>query len=92
MFKPLPVFPCILGAALVLGSCGGHRDTITGPPEDLHVSCLQKPDPGPCRGSKTAFFYDYRSDSCRPFRHGGCGGNVPFATLDACLRQCRVNL
>ena len=82
----------ILLPLVVLAGCGGGGDNPAGPaaPADaLHVSCLAKPDPGPCRAAKPAFYYDYPSDSCRQFMWGGCQGTVPFQTLDECLRMCK---
>jgi hypothetical protein len=81
-----------LSLAVLLAGCGGGGDNAGGPaaPADaLHVSCLAKPDPGPCRAAKPAFYYDYPSDSCRQFLWGGCQGSVPFQSLDACLRMCK---
>lgn len=86
----LPFFPAFLASAMLTG-CGGGGDNAEPPvPADsLHVSCLEKPDPGPCRAAKPAYFYDYRSDSCRRFFWGGCQGNVPFETLEQCLKMCK---
>jgi hypothetical protein len=81
----------LLAAMLLLAACGGGADNAGGPvtPADaLHVSCLTKPDPGPCRGAKPAFYYDYQSDSCKQFTWGGCQGSVPFGSLDECRRMC----
>lgn len=87
---------CVLSASalsvmVLLAGCGGGKDNAERPAaaEALHVSCLANPDPGPCRAAKPAFYYDYQSDSCRQFLWGGCQGNVPFATLDDCLRRCK---
>jgi hypothetical protein len=85
----LPVLAAALALAL-LARCGGGADNGPGvPPDSLHVSCLAKPDPGPCRAAKPAYYYDYSTDSCKQFLWGGCQGNVPFETLEQCLRMCR---
>ena len=70
----------------LLGGCGGTPEVE--PSDQLHVSCLEKPDPGNCRGAKPAFYYDYQTDSCKRFLYGGCGGNVPFATMEDCVTRC----
>jgi hypothetical protein len=81
--------PCLAAALLLLAGCGGGTDNPPkAPPDSIHVSCLAKPDPGPCRGSKPAYYYDYASDSCRQFLWGGCEGRVPFETLEACRNRC----
>ena len=71
---------------LQLGGCGSTPDAD---PEQLHISCLAKPDPGPCRARKKAFYYDYETDTCQQFIYGGCKGKVPFETLGACKSTCR---
>jgi hypothetical protein len=79
------------GLCLLLAGCGGadKPDTPAAPADALHVSCLAKPDPGPCRAAKPAFYYDYQADSCQQFLWGGCQGRVPFETLQDCLRMCK---
>ncbi|MCG6940131.1 MAG: BPTI/Kunitz domain-containing protein [Thiohalocapsa sp.] len=87
-----PLVPTALLAAALLAGCGGGGDnpgSRVPAADSLHVSCLQKPDPGPCRAAKPGYFYDYKSDSCRRFIWGGCQGNVPFETLEQCLKMCK---
>jgi hypothetical protein len=79
----------VLVAGALLAGCGGGADNAAVPTDSLHVSCLVKPEPGPCRAAKQAYFYDYRTDSCRQFLWGGCQGRVPFGTLEQCLRMCK---
>jgi hypothetical protein len=77
------------GMALLAGCGGGADNGPDVPPDSLHVSCLAKPDPGPCRAAKPAYYYDYQTDSCKQFLWGGCQGRVPFETLEQCLRMCK---
>jgi hypothetical protein len=72
--------------ALLLVACGATPESSTG--EQLHVSCLEKPDTGVCRAGKPAFYYDYPTDSCQRFVWGGCGGKVPFQSMDQCVKTC----
>jgi len=58
------------------------------PPAGIHVSCLKRPDPGPCKNGRPGYFYDYRTDRCRSFNYGGCEGRVPFTSIDACVKTC----
>ncbi len=78
----------VLLALSLLAGCGGPESPTRAPPDSMHVSCLAKPAPGPCRASKPAYYYDYQSDSCRQFFWGGCEGHVPFETLEACRSRC----
>jgi hypothetical protein len=83
MSPPRFLFP--LTAAVLLAGCGSSPDNGG---DLIHVSCLAEPDRGPCGGAKPGFYYDYRSDSCKRFIHGGCGGRVPFATMEQCVETC----
>jgi hypothetical protein len=77
------LFLALSGVLLVVG-CADETQTVKG----LPVHCLDTPDPGPCGGRQTMYYYDYRSDSCRAFFYGGCGGKVPFKTRSACEEAC----
>lgn len=77
----------LVAALALLAGCGGGADN-GGAADGLHVSCLEEPDPGPCRAAKPAYYYDYQTDSCERFLWGGCRGNVPFETLEQCRRMC----
>jgi hypothetical protein len=50
--------------------------------------CSLKPERGPCKGMFERYYYDAGSRSCRQFVWGGCGGVVPFETMEACNRDC----
>ncbi len=76
-----------LAALVLLGGCGGAGREATDP-EDLPVSCVAKPAPGNCRGRYTKFYYDYRDNRCKPFTYSGCGGRIPFETLEDCVNYC----
>lgn len=74
----------LLGAAL-LGCSATPRQEA----EDLlHVSCVQQPAPGGCRDPRPAYYYDYRSGSCRRFAEGVCDQDWPFPTREACIERC----
>jgi hypothetical protein len=81
-----PIRPLLVVAVAMLpGGCGSTPGN-TG--DLMHVSCLVEPDRGPCSGAKPGFYYDYRDDRCKRFIYGGCGGKVPFATLEQCVETC----
>jgi collagen type VI alpha len=53
--------------------------------------CFLPPDPGHCKASINAFYYDRPSISCRRFTYGGCGGNAnKFRSVKDCLMRCRL--
>ena len=74
-------------AFLLLSACGSSPDEPSGP-DTLHVSCLEPPNTGVCGAAKPAFYYDYQSDSCKRFIWRGCGANVPFHSMDQCVKTC----
>ncbi|WP_295434603.1 BPTI/Kunitz domain-containing protein [uncultured Thiodictyon sp.] len=76
-----------LAAVLLLGGCGGGR-FATSDPEDLPVSCVAKPARGNCAGRRVKYYYDYRDNRCKSFNYSGCGGRVPFETLEDCVNYC----
>jgi hypothetical protein len=49
--------------------------------------CSLIPDPGPCDAAIPKYFYNPVTGLCEQFIWGGCGGVVPFQTLQECI-QC----
>ena len=41
-----------------------------------------------CDAAFTRYFFNQELQSCQSFIWGGCGGIVPFLTLDDCLKSC----
>ena len=64
--------------------------------ESIHIECPQpeacklKPNPGSCRAGIIRYYYDQVEKRCKAFLWGGCGGVVPFKTLEEC-RACECN-
>jgi hypothetical protein len=50
--------------------------------------CDLEPNPGPCKAYIIKYYYDPDSKSCKEFVWGGCGGVVPFQTLQECESGC----
>ncbi len=50
--------------------------------------CSLEPKVGVCRASLTRFYFDSKTQKCLPFSWGGCGGIVPFLTLEECNNLC----
>lgn len=66
------------------GCAGGGANTA----DLMHVSCLQVPQPGRCSKPRAVFYYDYRTDSCKPFARGVCDPDWPFRSLRDCVKAC----
>ena len=58
-----------------------RRDCIA-----LLSECELTPDPGPCKAAIPKYYYDLESKECKTFTWGGCGGTVPFESLEECQR------
>ena len=54
-------------------------------------NCVLEPDPGECDGAFIGFYFDGTSFTCEEMLWGGCGGVVPFWTLEDCLSACGSN-
>ncbi|MGB0404144.1 MAG: BPTI/Kunitz domain-containing protein [Salibacteraceae bacterium] len=72
---------------LTLFSC----DALLGehcPEEDYGINnCGLAPDAGDCEAKFTKYYYDQSTGKCTAFDWGGCGGTVPFHTLEEC-KEC----
>jgi hypothetical protein len=50
--------------------------------------CNLEPEEGPCYALFTRYYYDKKAKQCKSFTYGGCGGVVPFQTLEECKDAC----
>jgi hypothetical protein len=50
-------------------------------------NCTLEPESGVCLAAFKRYYYDNKEKKCKAFTWGGCGGVVPFETLEAC-RDC----
>lgn len=50
--------------------------------------CFLEPETGPCYAAFQRYYYDQEDGICKEFTWGGCGGVVPFETLEECQKQC----
>ncbi|OWY21883.1 hypothetical protein BVG80_12200 [Sphingobacteriales bacterium TSM_CSM] len=50
--------------------------------------CSLEPQTGPCKAAIPKYYYSKKDNSCKEFIWGGCGGVVPFNTLQDCQQQC----
>lgn len=78
--KCFPALAMFLFFSLFL-SCGENEDFPN------NNNCQLEPDPGPCNAAFRRYYYDKQEKKCKEFIWGGCGGVVPFETLEAC-KEC----
>ena len=46
--------------------------------------CTLEPNRGPCEAYIPKYYFDSDAGVCKEFIWGGCGGVVPFDTLEEC--------
>lgn len=73
----------ILTASLLMGC--GH---VSAPPVSTIDPCLLKPDPGYCKAAFPRYYFESSTQSCASFTWGGCGGQMPFETMESCRTAC----
>lgn len=73
---------CVLPLALLQG-CATEKVN-----NDLPIQCVDNPLGAVCTGRVRGFYYDYPSDTCRPFLYGPCHGPVQFKSRELCEETC----
>ncbi|UOR03908.1 BPTI/Kunitz domain-containing protein [Hymenobacter aerilatus] len=79
----------LLSATALLSSATcSQKDTDPEPKPEVVIEptplCLLVPDAGICNAAFVRYYFDQREKKCKPFTWGGCGGIVPFNTLEEC--------
>ena len=74
-----------LALPLILTGCGGGEAISK---DELPVACVAKPKPGKCKAAIPKIYYDFRENRCKTFYWSGCGGFVPYQTMEACVKEC----
>jgi hypothetical protein len=68
--------------SLIFTSCTSTKEV------SISDKCFEKPNPGKCRAYFKKYYFDNNDKTCKSFVWGGCGGNIPFKTLDECKSSC----
>lgn len=79
--------PLILLAFLILCSCDNDAEETTMLCGAAMDKCDLVPDPGYCKAYIPKYYFDKTDGKCKEFIWGGCGGVVPFHTMEECI-QC----
>jgi len=56
---------------------------------NLSDECYLEPESGNCFAAIPAYYFSTDTQSCEMFTWGGCGGVVPFETLEDCINSCQ---
>lgn len=70
----------IIFFAIILTSC--KKDCMKSD------KCNLEPDAGFCKAYMPNYYYNKKDKKCKQFIWGGCGGVVPFETIEECEIQC----
>lgn len=54
----------------------------------LDSKCYALPKTGKCKAMFNKYYFDFNTNSCKTFIWGGCGGNIPFHSLEECKKTC----
>ncbi|ORX88747.1 hypothetical protein K493DRAFT_341091 [Basidiobolus meristosporus CBS 931.73] len=73
--------PAILALSVLCGSLSAY---------DLPQVCYRQGDPGMCKAAIPRWHYNPATEKCEEFTYGGCGGYVPFKSLEKCQTTCKV--
>lgn len=74
----------LLSATALLSSATCCREETDIPSPVQPVACTLVPDAGMCNAAFVRYYFDPKEKKCKPFVWGGCGGVVPFQTLQEC--------
>jgi hypothetical protein len=55
-------------------------------------ACYYIPHIGPCDAAFLRYYYDHEENECLEFTWGGCGGLVPFVSLEDCESSCNESV
>jgi len=72
----------LLILVLVFTSCVSTKETA------LPKKCFEKQNSGMCKAYFKKYYFNVEDKKCKSFVWGGCGGNIPFNTLDECKSTC----
>ncbi|TVQ16641.1 MAG: hypothetical protein EA361_03865, partial [Bacteroidetes bacterium] len=53
--------------------------------------CSLEPESGICKARIPKYYFDEIDNECKEFIWGGCGGVVPFDTMEECENQCNCD-
>jgi len=70
----------IVVAVSMFSSCCEDESVVT----ECDANCALIPEPGLCNAAIPRYYFDTEDKKCKQFVWGGCGGVVPFETLEAC--------
>jgi ankyrin repeat protein len=76
------------GHVQVAAYLNGIMEKTHGQVVEIRKRCELKPAGGNCKALFSRAYYDAAANTCREFTHGGCGGVVPFSSVEACSNVC----
>ncbi len=77
--KHLLIFGLLTALACLTVSCHDKEQL-----SECQTKCALEPEAGLCNAAFPKYYYDPVEKKCKMFTWGGCGGVVPFQTLQEC--------
>lgn len=71
----------IIATIFLLTACSSKSDKLSS-------KCYTVPKTGNCKAMINKYYFNIEDKSCKSFIWGGCGGNIPFQTLEECKKTC----
>lgn len=68
---------------LIFSACSSSSNKVK-----LPKKCYKKGITGMCRAYFVKYEYNLEKGKCQKYIYGGCGGNIPFHTLQECQETC----
>lgn len=76
------LFIFIIGTTILLTLTQCKKDCLKSD------QCNLEPDAAFCNAAIPKYYYDKNEEKYKQFTWGGCGGVVPFDTMEECEKQC----
>jgi Kunitz/Bovine pancreatic trypsin inhibitor domain len=82
-------FILFIGIAIAIVACNNSTlDSEVDP--SCSTNCSLVPESGDCKALFKRYYFDPAEGKCKEFVWGGCGGVVPFETLEEC-ESCKCD-
>jgi len=77
----------IILSLIILSSCSNTKLNNENKTSSLNKQCYEIPKTGKCRAYFKIYYFNHEKKTCQSAVWGGCGGNIPFKTLESCKKN-----
>jgi len=75
----------LVALAVLMSGCMATNEPKV---KKIDPRCQQKGETGRCRAAIQRYYFNSEKGECQMFIWGGCGGIVPFETMESCQKTC----